>query len=222
MVNSFLTETSNKKNNDLSSSSASSTVTLNNKEDLKDLENQTYYYRQQTGATNKKNKRYKDKEQDDDDDDDEDDKETIVSQTISDDDQSPSDYENNDNTIEGYTSSLAWLVVISVVLLNMTVNITWLSASSAPQVTSSWLNVSFSDLNWLANISAVVSALLSLPTAWSYERFGIKWNLLVAASINVIGCWIRFISNFVPVHSRFWVVMLGQSIAAISGPLVTK
>ncbi|KAI9303844.1 major facilitator superfamily domain-containing protein [Cunninghamella echinulata] len=104
----------------------------------------------------------------------------------------------------------------------MTVNITWLSASSAPQVTSSWLNVSFSDLNWLANISAVVSALLSLPTAWSYERFGIKWNLLVAAFINVIGCWIRFISNFVPVHSRFWVVMLGQSIASISGPLVTN
>ncbi|CAO3632354.1 unnamed protein product [Cunninghamella blakesleeana] len=133
-----------------------------------------------------------------------------------------SDSDNDSSDIEGYTSKMAWLVVVCVVLLNTAVTMTWLSPASAPKVISTWMNVSFNDLNWLSNASSIINAIIALPTAWSYERFGIKYNLLVAAFVNMLGCWVRYCSAFVPIHARFWVVLIGQCVASISSSLVTN
>lgn len=215
-----------------------------NNNEIKDIENQTYYYhpeeyQQSTTTNSKKNhhhdandqeKKYSEKNNNgSDDDSDDDDKKTVFSQVISSDDDIPSSFtikEKKSNVseeeIDGYTSKMAWVVVFCVILLNTAVNITWLSPSSAPKVTSTWMDVSFSDLNWLSNVSSIINAIASLPTAWSYERFGIKYNLLVAGFVNMLGCWIRYCSAYAPVHTRFWIVLIGQSVASISGSLATK
>lgn len=119
-------------------------------------------------------------------------------------------------------SYLAWVVIFCVVLLNTAVNLTWLSASSAPKSTSTWMQVSYSTLNWLSNVSAILNTIVSIPLPYSYERFGIKANLVVAGIINMVGCWIRYLSILVAPQYRFLMVMMGQTLAAIAGPLVTK
>ncbi|KAI8083020.1 major facilitator superfamily domain-containing protein [Halteromyces radiatus] len=119
-------------------------------------------------------------------------------------------------------SYVAWMVVFCVVLLNTAVNLTWLSASSAPEATSQWMQVSFTSLNWLSNICAILNTVVSLPTAWAYERLGIKITLVIAGFINMFGCWLRYLAIIVPPHHRFLLVIIGQSLAAIAGPLVTN
>jgi hypothetical protein len=119
-------------------------------------------------------------------------------------------------------SPWAWFVIGGAVLLNTAVNLTWLSASSAPRSTSLWMQVSYPTLNWLSNVSAILNTLVSIPLPYFYERFGIKANLIVAGLINMLGCWIRYLAVLVPAQHRFLVVMVGQTLAAIAGPMVTK
>ncbi|CAO3587596.1 unnamed protein product [Absidia cylindrospora] len=119
-------------------------------------------------------------------------------------------------------SYLAWVVIFCVVLLNTAVNLTWLSASSAPKSTSTWMQVSYSTLNWLSNVSAILNTIVSIPLPYSYERFGIKTNLVVAGIINMLGCWIRYLAILVAPQHRFLMVMMGQTLAAIAGPMVTN
>ncbi|KAI8338523.1 major facilitator superfamily domain-containing protein [Chlamydoabsidia padenii] len=115
-----------------------------------------------------------------------------------------------------------WLVVGGVVLLNTAVNLTWLSASSAPRSTSLWMQVSYPTLNWLSNVSAILNTIVSIPLPYFYERFGIKTNLVVAGIINMLGCWVRCLAVLMPSKYRFLIVMMGQSLAAIAGPMVTN
>ncbi|ORX50180.1 MFS general substrate transporter [Hesseltinella vesiculosa] len=121
-----------------------------------------------------------------------------------------------------HASWQAWVVQAAVMILNAAVNLTWLTASSAPEATSIWLHVSLPILNWLANASAIINTIVSIPTAWAYERFGIKTTLLIAALINMTGCWIRFMAVFVAPDYRYTLVMLGHAFAGIAGPMTTN
>ncbi|KAI8068392.1 major facilitator superfamily domain-containing protein [Gongronella butleri] len=116
----------------------------------------------------------------------------------------------------------AWTVEAGVMMLNVALSMAWLSASSAPRSAAMWLQVSFPLLNWLVNVCSIVNTLLSLPTAWIYERFGIKTTLVAAALLNLLGCWIRYLAVLVHPTHRFALALVGQIIAATAGPLVTN
>jgi hypothetical protein len=72
------------------------------------------------------------------------------------------------------TSWMAWVVVVVVVLISTASATMWMTASSVPSATSAYLNVDLTQLNWLSNISAILNTTFSLPSALSYERFGLK------------------------------------------------
>jgi hypothetical protein len=95
-------------------------------------------------------------------------------------------HNNNSSVIEDSTSAIeygttwvAWLQVISAMLINSAASLMWLSASSSPASVSEWLQISYTSLNWLSNGSAIITSILSLATGWSYERFGIKANVCI-------------------------------------------
>ncbi|CEP11544.1 hypothetical protein [Parasitella parasitica] len=123
-------------------------------------------------------------------------------------------------TIVYGTTWVAWLQVLSVMLVNSACSIMWLSASSSPIAISEWLKVDFTALNWLSNVSAIINTLFSLLTGWSYQRFGIKANIIFAGVCNLLGCWIRCIAIIVPEKSRYTAMMTGQFIASIGGPFI--
>jgi hypothetical protein len=86
--------------------------------------------------------------------------------------------EANQSTIQYGTTWVAWLQVTSAMSINAACSIMWLSACSSPASISEWLQVSYTQLNWLSNVSAIITSILSLVTGWSYERFGIKANVI--------------------------------------------
>lgn len=77
------------------------------------------------------------------------------------------------------TTWIAWLHVVNIMLVNGASSLMWASASSAPIAVSEWMQVDYTALNWLSNLSAVINTLCSLITGWSYQRFGVKANVIV-------------------------------------------
>lgn len=98
----------------------------------------------------------------------------------------------------------------------------WMIASSVPAVMSEWMKISLTELNWLSNASAICNTIFSLPTAWFYERFGIKTSVVVCAVFNSLWCWIRCFASIAHDDLKYPIFMLGQFVASISGPLVYK
>ncbi|KAI9475453.1 MAG: major facilitator superfamily domain-containing protein [Benjaminiella poitrasii] len=141
-------------------------------------------------------------------------------------DSSPS-IEDDDSRIKTYhqekvygTTRLAWIQIISVMLINCACALMWMTPVASPVAMSSWLQVDYTQLNWLSNVAAIFNTLFSLVTLWSYQRFSLKKNILFAGVTNLLGCWIRCLAIIVPEHNRYLVMMVGQVIASIGGPFI--
>ncbi|CAO3621581.1 unnamed protein product [Cunninghamella echinulata] len=127
--------------------------------------------------------------------------------------------EMEEHEVDGKTSWVAWLQVAIVVGITSSSALMWMTATSSPQVSAEYFNVNLSSVNWLSNVSAIITAIFSIPAGWCYEKFGIKISLIIAAATNVVGCWIRCIAITVPTNQKYSVMMAGQVIASIGGPL---
>lgn len=128
--------------------------------------------------------------------------------------------QNSTEEQEGKTSPVAWFEAIVCVFVNCSCAMMWMTAPSTPSVMSQWMDVSLTQLNWLSNSSAICNTLFSLFSAWAYDKFGIKMSLIMCSVINAAGCWIRCIAIILPVEKRYAIIMLGQTVASIGGPLV--
>ncbi|CEG78710.1 hypothetical protein RMATCC62417_13278 [Rhizopus microsporus] len=84
---------------------------------------------------------------------------------------------------------------------------------------SEWMKISLTQLNWLSNVSAILTTLVSLLSPLAYDVLGIKLSLILCGILNAVGCWVRTISIMVPPEKRYAVFMTGQAIASLGGPL---
>ncbi|KAI8373761.1 major facilitator superfamily domain-containing protein [Blakeslea trispora] len=130
--------------------------------------------------------------------------------------------ELGDSVILYGTTWIAWLQIISITLINSAASLMWMSASSTPTAAAEWLHVSLTQLNWLSNLSAIINTFCSLMTGWSYQRFGIKYNIVFAAVMNLAGCWVRCLSIIMPEQYRYAIVLLGQAMASFGGAFIYK
>ncbi|KAI9475399.1 MAG: major facilitator superfamily domain-containing protein [Benjaminiella poitrasii] len=120
------------------------------------------------------------------------------------------------------TSWMAWIETAVCVGVNMSCAFMWGTGSSVPILMSAWMKVNLTQVNWLSNASAICNTLFSLTTAWAYEKLGIKTSIIVCAVLNTVGCWIRCLAIILPSDQRYIVMLIGQFIASIGGPLIYK
>ncbi|KAI8096953.1 major facilitator superfamily domain-containing protein [Halteromyces radiatus] len=135
----------------------------------------------------------------------------------------PSIEQNNNqekNEADNKTSMMAWLLVVVVILINSSSAMMWMTASSVPVSTSVYFNISLTQVNWISNVSAIINTVFSLPCAWIYEKYGLKFSIILAGLLNMIGCWLRCIAILVNNDAKYAVLMLGQFVASFGGPLV--
>lgn len=52
-----------------------------------------------------------------------------------------------------------------------------MTASSVPSMLSEWMNISLTQLNWLSNVSAILTTLVSLLSPLAYDVLGIKLSV---------------------------------------------
>ncbi|CAO3612385.1 unnamed protein product [Mucor hiemalis] len=122
----------------------------------------------------------------------------------------------------GKTSYLAWIVMTECIAIILCSTLMLLTAPSSPVVTAEWLNVSFPQLNWIANATAIFDVISSCTTFWINDKYGIKNSIILAAIITTIGCWIRWIAVLVPVDHRYTVFIIGQTFGSIGNPFVVN
>lgn len=72
------------------------------------------------------------------------------------------------------TSFLAWIELICVILLNLSVNLRWLTFSPVATMASKYLQVDMSAITWLANCATLIYIAISASTGWVFEKYGIK------------------------------------------------
>lgn len=119
-----------------------------------------------------------------------------------------------------HTSFLAWIELICVILLNMSINLRWLTFSPVATIASQYMDVNMSAITWLANCATLIYIAISASTGWVFERYGMKACFLLAAATNILGSWIRYFGTFAPVHQRYPIIMFGQCIASIAEPFI--
>ncbi|ORE15919.1 MFS general substrate transporter [Rhizopus microsporus] len=120
---------------------------------------------------------------------------------------------------EEKTTIAAWIVTVICILLNCSCAVMWMTASSVPSMLSEWMNISLTQLNWLSNVSAILTTLVSLLSPLAYDILGIKLSLILCGVLNAVGCWVRTISIMVSPEKRYAIFMTGQAIASLGGPL---
>lgn len=85
--------------------------------------------------------------------------------------------ENGDNErkqASNHTSALAWIELICVILLNMSINLRWLTFSPVATIASQYMDVNMSAITWLANCATLIYIAISASTGWVFERYGMK------------------------------------------------
>ncbi|KAI7901997.1 major facilitator superfamily domain-containing protein [Cokeromyces recurvatus] len=127
---------------------------------------------------------------------------------------------SSEKSVSNETSLLAWIELIFVILLNMSVNLRWLTFSPVASLAAEYMNVSMSSITWLANCATLIFIAISTFTGWVFERYGMKACFLFAACTSILGSWIRYFGTFAPIHQRYAIIMFGQCIASIAEPFI--
>jgi hypothetical protein len=76
--------------------------------------------------------------------------------------------------VSNQTSYLAWLELICVILLNMSINLRWLTFSPVASIAAEYMDVNMSAITWLANCATLIYMAISASTGWVFEKYGMK------------------------------------------------
>ncbi|XP_049603968.1 solute carrier family 49 member A3 [Syngnathus scovelli] len=115
-----------------------------------------------------------------------------------------------------------WFVLLVLCLLNCSNAMLWLTFAPVADQSARYLKVTLSDINWLSVVYMVVSIPLSLATTWMLDTVGLRATLILGSWLNMLGGVIRIMGG--PPGEEFsinyWIVMLGQTLAAMAQPLI--
>ena len=59
---------------------------------------------------------------------------------------------------------------------------------------------------------------LNILAAWFFAHLKHHHNLMIAAALQIVGCWIRVFSFYG--EENFWILMLGSFIFSMANPLI--
>ncbi|XP_056004844.1 solute carrier family 49 member A3-like isoform X2 [Ostrea edulis] len=102
------------------------------------------------------------------------------------------------------------------------INETWITFSPIADLTSTYYNVNAFKVNILSLIFMVASVPFGFAASWVLDTYGLRTSILLSAWLNGIGNLLRNVSTFgdIPNDLRFWILLAGQTLAAISQPFV--
>lgn len=106
-----------------------------------------------------------------------------------------------DKAVSNQTSWLAWIELACVVLLNMSINLRWLTFSPVASLSAQYLNVNISAITWLSNCATLIYIAICVSTGWVFEKYGMKtcvshflhrhimtWTLMACVVLVFVGC----------------------------------
>lgn len=110
--------------------------------------------------------------------------------------------EHVNKIVSNQTSWLAWIELACVVLLNMSINLRWLTFSPVASISAEYLNVNISAITWLSNCATLIYIAICVSTGWVFEKYGMKTCVSMKC---VFISW--FYSPYYPRFSSYWLLL---------------
>jgi len=104
-----------------------------------------------------------------------------------------------------------------LVLLNIVVSWDWLTFSAVSTTSAEYFHVSENAINWLSTGFLFAFVVVSPFTMWTLNKGGPKASIIAAASLILVGNWIRY-AGARATEGRFGVVVFGQVIIGFAQP----
>ncbi|KAJ1360242.1 hypothetical protein KIN20_019168 [Parelaphostrongylus tenuis] len=99
------------------------------------------------------------------------------------------------------------------ILLSASNGAQWIIYSVIAQIVADFYNVSFSAVDWTSMIYMATYIVLFIPAAYLLDRYGLRMSILMGATGNAVGAWIRMFSAY---PGGFWITFIGQTIVGAS------
>ncbi|KAM5341300.1 hypothetical protein ACJ41O_014331 [Fusarium nematophilum] len=125
-----------------------------------------------------------------------------------------------EDQVTGYkTYKRRWFGLVQLMLLNLIVGWDWLTFAPVVSSAAAYYNTSEININWFSTACLFVFVAIS-PLAIRVLHWGPKPSIMAAASLVVVGNWVRYGGS----HSRegglYGIVMLGQILNGLAQPFV--
>jgi len=85
-----------------------------------------------------------------------------------------------------------WIGLIALVMLNLAAAMNWLWFSPIANSTVAQWNLSYDNVNWLANSVNLIYLPVSLAVPISVEQFGLRWTCAFGAFMTLASAWVRY------------------------------
>ncbi|CAI2167425.1 18016_t:CDS:2 [Funneliformis geosporum] len=121
-------------------------------------------------------------------------------------------------TVHKNLSNRRWFVLASFSLLSFSNAVLWITFGPCLYIFMDHYQQTPSTINALATVFMIVYPIFLVPILKIYDKWGLRQGVLVGAFLNAFGTFLRFMGSFGP--SGFWLLFLGQTIAAIAGVFI--
>ncbi|KAI9032874.1 major facilitator superfamily domain-containing protein [Phycomyces nitens] len=107
-------------------------------------------------------------------------------------------------------------------LLNIVSSLNWLAVAPVPDYASEFFgDIGLTLVNWFSNVFLLTYIIAGPISSYVFDHYSIKTGILLGASLQTLGSWLRFFSSYVKNDSgRFGLAMVGQVICAFGQPFI--
>ncbi|XP_046751539.1 uncharacterized MFS-type transporter C09D4.1-like [Diprion similis] len=116
-------------------------------------------------------------------------------------------------TLEVKVFKRRWLQLFLFVLYSASNGLQWLQYTIITNIICRYYNVSRITVALTTVVLMVSYMLLLVPTSYLINRVGLRWTVLIGATVTCLGSWIKVFSA---APDRFAVTLMGQCVVAVS------
>ncbi|CAG9833400.1 unnamed protein product [Diabrotica balteata] len=106
-----------------------------------------------------------------------------------------------------------WLILLMYIVTGILSTFHWVEYSIISNIVTKYYHISTSESNWTSVVFAFVWPFTMLPTCYIIDKMGLRVAALIGAFLTLLGAAIKIFSIG---ENLFWVVMIGQTIVAVS------
>jgi len=117
------------------------------------------------------------------------------------------------NTVAG--TPYRWVVLAVSVLVNITIQLQWISMSPVSTTAAEFYGVSTTEIGWFSIIFMVVFIPLSIPAAWMVDRYGLRVAVGLGSVLVAVGATVRAFAG-----PSFGWALAGTFLSAVAQPLL--
>ncbi|XP_046751836.1 uncharacterized MFS-type transporter C09D4.1-like [Diprion similis] len=117
------------------------------------------------------------------------------------------------NTTEIKVYPRRWLQLVLFVVFSTVNTMHWYQYTIVNNIVSRYYNVSSLAIDWTSIIFMVTYIVVIIPASYVTNRIGLRWTVLVGATLTCIGAWLKVLSAS---PDRFVVTFIGQFLVAVA------